>query len=989
MSTALDALARRSLVQIRLDREHYRGVGFVIAPGLVVTNAHVAEEGIQVWYGGEPHECTVRRYPAERANGSEWPWPDLAELAVPTLEADPVLLGPPFTGAGDIEGLGEVRVPTFDLAYVATGPERLEPITKRLVVSITGDGLIGLGGGTLDLGMSGSPVIDMRSGRVRGVVKSAAWAQAQVQYGAKVPTGGWMIPLTGSHTPASWFESNAAANPPGNRWRLVAADAERVQQELFRRTEPPAEITPANLLDPDTGVTPFEPMAELDELLDWCRTEGRTVVRLVSATSGTGKNRVAHELCDRLRGEGWAAGILRPSFRDAGWLRTLAQALERELQVCVVVDDAEHRGPDVAAILREVSDALDAAPAGLRLTARVVLLSRNDPDRFEEEFLSIDIDDDEFARWIRSVQKSPILLPQMLPDAPAVLSRAWRAFASRLGVATEAEPLWPRDISARTTLDLYAIAVDEVLSALPGYEQDHRGSMDPLETIRRHQLRYWSRRLRDADYQLRAPPPKPVTRPKAGSGPVHISLITAEAWLLVPTLVASTDEAPFRQVMTRAALALGAPGLDEIDTLLKLYPVAADRRPAALTPDRLAEIVFRHVCRDLDEFTLCALLAAVLVGEGADVHLGLRLICRSRADPDTAGDAAHDRIDAALTTLLAEYPRELLPALTRVCGEVPHMAPLVKLLTVAAEESELDVLPLVEEHLPDDGRGLSPLAVVVLRRLADATAGNDDHSLFRRVSWWRRLSLHQYHLDRDEALNTNQDAINECRVLQARGERHAATFARLHGDRALFLLRQVQAQRARQEGNGPIGDALINGEIAVRAYEKLGRENETALADVLHNQDILYSVRKRSRQALQYGRRALRLYGENGPRRSRAAAHSQVAEDLDGLGRVDEALVDSNQSVAILTDLFREAPSAYATDLVRALGQRAYIQLHKGTGDRREGKPGATALLVDARKDLVRADQILRRWSPVHEPGLEIFLRRVGVVLEKHLDRMR
>src|SRR6185295_8059138 len=99
MSTALDALARRSLVQIRLDREQYRGVGFVIAPGLVVTNAHVAEDGVQVWYGGEPHECTVQRYPAGGAYDPEWPWPDLAELTVPTLEADPVLLGPPFTGA--------------------------------------------------------------------------------------------------------------------------------------------------------------------------------------------------------------------------------------------------------------------------------------------------------------------------------------------------------------------------------------------------------------------------------------------------------------------------------------------------------------------------------------------------------------------------------------------------------------------------------------------------------------------------------------------------------------------------------------------------------------------------------------------------------------------------------------------------------------------------------------------------------------------------
>jgi tetratricopeptide (TPR) repeat protein len=316
------------------------------------------------------------------------------------------------------------------------------------------------------------------------------------------------------------------------------------------------------------------------------------------------------------------------------------------------------------------------------------------------------------------------------------------------------------------------------------------------------------------------------------------------------------------------------------------------------------------------------------------------------------------------------------------------MAPVVGLLTAAARECDLAVLPLIEEYLPDDGRGLSPLAFVVLQRQADATSGDDDRSLVRRVSWWRKLSLHQYHLGRHEdALRTNQDAINECRVLRARGSDHAATFARLHGDRALFLLQRVMARRARQQWDGEIDDALINGEIAVKAYRELGREYETALADVLHNQDILYAEKGRLQQALQYGEDALRLYGDTGPRRSRAAAHLQVGDDLREMGRLAQALEASDRGISILAELFGEARSTYAADLMRALGLRAYIRLQKGVWDRREGVPGAAEELIAARTSLAQARQV-RRWLPGDEPELDAYLRTIEVVLTRHLDRM-
>jgi tetratricopeptide (TPR) repeat protein len=326
-----------------------------------------------------------------------------------------------------------------------------------------------------------------------------------------------------------------------------------------------------------------------------------------------------------------------------------------------------------------------------------------------------------------------------------------------------------------------------------------------------------------------------------------------------------------------------------------------------------------------------------------------------------------------MLALLTAYPRDLLPALTKVCGELPNAAPLVRLLVIAADNCALNVLPLVAANLPDDGRGLSPLALTVYGRQIDATIGMADESLARRIAWSRSLSLHQEHLGRhDDALRTNQDAITECRVLRGRGERWPEMFARLHGDRALFLLRR-----------GEIADALANGSVAVEEYRVLGAAYTLSLADVLHNQDILYAKAGRLLQALDAGEQALRLYGDDyGPRRSRAAARLQVSEDLADLGRIPEALRTSTAGVEILQELFSEAPSTYAADLMRALSQHAMVLQDAREGLEINKLPGADEHLVRARAALDRALQASLS-LPAPEPDLLTLVHGLRRVLEE------
>ena len=680
MPPTLAELAECSLVQIRRAGGGYAGAGFVIAPGLVVTNAHVAEDGVTVVAGGISYGCRVlTRCPPENPAGREWPLPDLAELEVPGLPVPPVLLGPAVAG-----GVAEMMVPTFDLTTIGDSTRPAATRSAFLRVAGVGDRWK-LQDNTVEAGMSGSPVIDRETGRVCGMVKSAAWFTAP--RGAAVPTGGWMIPLSSGHAPASWFERNAAANPYGNEWRLVAAGAGELQGFLFDPDEPPEEITPASLLDPEGGHAPFEIVPEYAELLRWCVSAEPALLRLVSGTSGAGKNRVAVELCRRLRERGWLAGFLGEA-PDEQWHRSLARALRLELQVCIVVDDAEHRGDDLRMILR----GLRAAAGRHAAMARVVLLSRNDPDRFENEFFHIDIGRDRIAPWIRSVLAPPVLMPPVLRDPDGVLGRAFHAFAGRLGVTVRSEPVWRRDLSGVTTLELYAMAADAVLSRLFEDESDGPAGADPLAAIRGHQLRYWARKLMNNGYSLRHGPRSPPGRRQ-----IVIPLAAAEAWMLLPTLAAAGDEQHLRRVMDGAVVALGAPGRADLDDLYALYPSQpgrdGTRMPAVLAPDRLAELMFREVCRSLGEVRLRDFLAAVLwlapgtrASRDGYAHPALRLIGRARGASEiaVADDEAYGKIDRALSLLLAAHPAELLPALAKVGGELPNAVPLVRLLDVAA-----------------------------------------------------------------------------------------------------------------------------------------------------------------------------------------------------------------------------------------------------------------------------------------------------------------
>ncbi|MFC3385919.1 trypsin-like peptidase domain-containing protein [Couchioplanes caeruleus subsp. azureus] len=1006
-------LAARSLVQLRGKAGEFVGTGFVIAPGRVVTNAHVAVAADAVWAGdGRYPYDVVTLHPPEASPAEGWPLPDLAELTVPGLDLPAVLLG-----VSQARAFAEFSIVTFHPGCFARPSGEARGLVQYFRLGGVGE-LWKIQDNVVVPGMSGSPVIDNRSGKVCGMVKAAAWARAPG--GPDVPTGGWMIPLS-AQAPPAWFEENGRAHAYDSEWRRALEQIDRFQALLFQPDEPPAEITPANLLDPDHGFAPFEATDEYRAVLDWCLNPGGTVVRLVHGASGSGKTRTAVEVCRSLRRAGWAAGF--PRTIQESWHDRLHEAAEHGVSLCVVIDDAEHRQEDIAVLLTDLRSLLARSPDGPdAVRIRILLLTRTEPDWFDEEFLITEIREDRVAGWIRSVLETSVRLrPLPLDDGAGALDRAFRSFAGRLGLPPEIKPQWGTSRRIGTTLDLYALAADAALSHRFDGAWEIEAGADPLRAVRDHQLRFWTRRLREAGYALRARPAPPARRlRRAVAAPVVVPLRVAEAWLLAPTLAAAHDEEHLRRVMGALTEALDAPGVAELENLYALYPrEGTPPRPASLSPDRLAELIFREVCESLGPVRLRRYLAAVLWladgterragsegpasrtargagrdgpsgggagsqgpsggaergaggdgpvrrapgsgpgGEPVRGHPALRLIARARgASEFTAVDAdgAHRTLDEALLALLRAHPGALLPELTRLCGELPNAAALVRLLTVAAENCALDLLPAVQAYLPDDGRGLSLLAVTVFRRQLAATPGMDDDSIARRVRWGRSLSLHEDHLRRhEEALRSNEDAVNECRVIMARGGRWPELFARLHGDRAVMLLRR----RA-------VDDALANGEIAIHEYRGLGGAYAQALADVLHNQGILYRERGRLKQALEAATQAIELYGNRAPRRSRAAAYVQLSRYLSELGRPGDALEAARTGRALIENQYEEAAARYAGDYLRALLQLGVAWYGVGETQPDPDRRDSLRHALDAADTAVQ----VHRFLPAAEPGL-------------------
>lgn len=111
---------------------------------------------------------------------------------------------------------------------------------------------------------------------------------------------------------------------------------------------------------PETRMSGLDP---LDALIGWCEGEPGFSVAVLTGDGGSGKTRLATELCRTMAGRGWQAGYLDMRRAPAaGW--------EVDGATLLVVDDVEYAGGSLGELLRQMAARPGGPPVRVLLAAR-------------------------------------------------------------------------------------------------------------------------------------------------------------------------------------------------------------------------------------------------------------------------------------------------------------------------------------------------------------------------------------------------------------------------------------------------------------------------------------------------------------------------------------------------------------------------------------------------------------------------------------------
>jgi tetratricopeptide (TPR) repeat protein len=512
---------------------------------------------------------------------------------------------------------------------------------------------------------------------------------------------------------ASWQQ--ATGTPPPE---LEAAD---LGGALVTRNAPPPVRSPGAVLRPEVAAVRFTGRAaELEQMLDWCQGDGLRV-HLVTGPAGAGKSRLALHLSALLRRSGWMAGGLRPAATGVDRLNRLTQPM-----LCVV-DYAETRGDELAALLEAVRHELSGAPL------RLLLLARTDREWYERL-------QSRFALLV----PDPIRLgPLAGTDDGASFAAAARDIAAAVRALPrgwpigDPEALRPPDQPARSPLALQATALAALLQSGSSALAVPEGS-SVWEVLLRHERAYWDRAAHSHG----------ITLPDG----------TRSELVAATVLCEPRDRGEARGVAGQVLRAGDPhePGPRSVAEWLRdLYPswVPGDGFWDGPRPDRLAEHLVMNTLADEPDLPV-----RVLSGASAQQRTAA-LTVLSRA-------SAH-RAEAAevLAGLLAALP-DLAMVAVRVASRSEHPGPLVAAIDRLVSSGALTAEALweLDEEIPVATQVLSTVAVRSGQALVDACArlADRDPEQARELA----VALHQYAnrltlADRfEEALAVHQHALD-------------------------------------------------------------------------------------------------------------------------------------------------------------------------------------------------------------------------------------
>lgn len=726
------------------------------------------------------------------------------------------------------------------------------------------------------------------------------------------------------------------------------------------------------LLRAEEAVIPFASDREpfLEQQLQWAHSVDFPIaIRLLTGVGGTGKTRLALELCARLLKQGWQTGFLP---NDALVAKT-AQNLVRSAQnVCLVIDYAETRQTQLLELIKAL---LAAKPP--RQT-RILLLARDGGEWWS--LLPAKAPACEAILDGRATT-GPYNLPQLhdsQENRQAAYRHAMVAFAKKLSLPER--PGLPKLNDEHFAHPLYI----QMAGLLALYGEEPGSAEAVARSLISHERRYWT---------------------KALSALPSMAMQQDESAALLMALATLANGLPTRRDCEGLWIASGG-GKSVLkplfDTLSQLYP--GRQGVQALRPDLLGE----------------ALVAQCLLGpNGNDLLnavLGSTNTTLRRASLTVLARLLRNReevcsiIEPVLIKHFVTCADDLVAVIVETSSPLARMVERAFASLPPAQKSQ--ATGILNKHIQDEIIPLVDLSVLVerakLTRLEHKTGKFTDEDLASKANALANLSVSlcwQGHAE-EAADQARQAMLFYEKLARAKPERFEPKWAHSldnyanhlsdlgRGDEAEIKYRQaldIREKLARTDPElyepdwarslhnystnlsrlGRSDEAEIKSKQALDIREKLARaEPERYESDWAHTLDGYAAhlselgrsdeAEAKARQALEICEKlALAKPERHDPNWARSLIN--YASHLSDMGRSNEAKAKGKQALQIYEKLARTNPERYESDWARALNNYAGNLSDLGRYDEAEAK---------ARQALEIYEKLACARPEPHEPEL-------------------
>ncbi len=714
--------------------------------------------------------------------------------------------------------------------------------------------------------------------------------------------------------------------------------------------------SPALLVKARSGVVPFTVRADLaDKLEAWLTTDEAFSGVVVGGRGGSGKTRLAVELCERARRKSMPlSGLLA---RIAGE-SALGALVTTKLPRLVVVDYAETRAEQLEILLPQLAaGATEQAPVRVLMLIRASSQGTSDwAERLRGRSDWLDARLEECDTY--TLEDAPL----DTEERAQLFAGAAQAFVKSAG-RSNAPPQPAPPLASVLEGEAFATPLMVVIAAYLGVHGERLPvSRDALfDGILEHEERYW--------------------RATGGDLFTPASKLPRRAAALATLCAAETSAAAVEHLRLLPQLA-GATGerLDDISEWARgLYPGAGWWSP--LEPDRIGEHLIATMFTNEP-----GIIAAVLAnGDPGQITWPLTILSRAAADHPEFRDALRPVLAASLHHLCELAVKQASSTTVRelIYGEAATAATAIEnaITTIPVDPDALlgpvGLMPAQANLI------LSSLAVTLARqhvqhqqRLAEANPAAYEPAL--------ATSLSNFSVDlanagqREQALDAAQRGVE---IYERLAKADPAAYEP-------YLASSLNNLSTHLSEAGEREQALDAAQRAVEIYERLAQASpadyEPYLAISLKTLSIRLSEAGEREQALDAAQRAVEI-NERLAQASPAAYEPDLAGSLhtlsirlSGAGEREQALDAAQRAVEIYEHLAAASPAAYEFNLARSLN--ILSNLLSGAGEREQA--------LDAIQRAVEINERLAQASPAaYEPDLAISLNNLSNRLSESGER--